>query len=861
MKQGYRQLVGGLAAACMAMLPAVVLGNVYPAEVSINTTGLNEDTCGTLKVDYVLNEDAAGTDVLPGVKIEVLDKDSVAVRTITIASQKKGKYTWQWDGRKDNGDRADNAGSPYKVKITAADLGYSSWTQISVDDTPNKDTHFERPQGIGVNTNPASSKYGRIYVAQASNLPTATGRAMTDGIYMLRADAVDMGVHQGGLTWNWDGTNYSAPLRMTIGPDGHVYVADYNRDLVFEFNDDMSVATQLIDASNRSSAQYVRSIYVTGTKAAGNRQIYLVNDNYLDTARKGIIRYDLGSNDIVTPGDQGTQFIPRSYFTYYPYDFEGDANGDWYVNQYRASPNQAPPISKFLNGTPPLATPTWEASAASPYTYARGIGGHSPKGWIAYGHGVNGTVYFYNMANGQVVFDLVVSRLAGTPSGAVQDVAFDAVGNLYTIDNAREYLRIWSPPDGPNSSSTTTATFTLNKGGSGGPQITAQPVDMVVACPDGSANVSVTASGDTNLTYQWQKDGVDLVDGANVSGAQTANLSLSNIPASDANSLLTVIICGDNGVIISDATVLKIGLQIVAQPATKSACINSNVSFTVNASGVGDITYKWQKYNASLTTWDDMTDVGSVSGTDTATLTLTGVTTQDHNTQYRCTLWDDCNEGGDPIVTAAAGLFISDGPSISHVGYGGVVNLGENGHWMNTYASGTGTLTFQWKLNGQPIQGATDSAYRILAATCADGGNYCCEVTDDCGTKERCTDILGAVCVITIAGVPEVCDNEADDDCDGLTDCDDPDCEGQEVCRRCNEPFADIDDDGDVDMLDFGAWQLCYTGPGDPEGVFDEDNCWCFDRDLNSAVDATDFLAFEACYSGAGVDADPACDD
>jgi len=862
MKQSHRLLVGTLATACVALLPAVTLGNVYPAEVSIDLNGLNTEMCGTLKVSYVLNEDATGTDTLPGVKIEVIDKSAQVVRTVTIASQQKGKYIWHWDGRKDDGTRADDD-VDYTVKITAAALGYTAWTQISDENTPNLDTHFERPQGVGVNTDPTSPKYGRIYVAQASNLPTNGGvdptRPQTDGIYMLRADAVDMGVFQGGLTWDWDGTNYSSPLRMTVGPDGHVYVADYANDRVYEFSDDLSTATLVIGDANRTTGQYIRSIYVTGTQAEGNRMIYAVNSNYNDVNRKGIIRYNLGSAAVAS--DTGEQFIPRSYFTYYPWDFEGDANGDWYVMQYRASPNQAPPISKFLDSTTlPLSTPAWEVSRT--YTYSRGLGGHSPKGWIAYGREQNGTVYFFNMDDGAFLFDVVVGRNAsGTASGTVQDIAFDAVGNLYTVDNTRERLRVWSPPDGPNSSSTTTAKFELDKPGDDGPEITQQPDAMVVACPNGSASLSVIAGGDTGLTYQWQKNGEDLVDGAGISGAQTANLSLTSIPASDADSVLTVVVCGDSGVIISQPTVLKIGLQIVGQPATRSVCVGVNVTYNVMASGVGTITYKWQKYNTTLATWDDLADGGNISGTDTPALTISGVGTGDNNLQFRCALWDDCNVGGDPVTTNAAGLFVSSGPVLQHVGYGGSVDLGANFGPMTCYATGTGILHFQWKRNGQPIEGATESSYRIVGATCADGGNYCCEVTDDCGTAERCTDITGATTVVTVVGIPEVCNNEVDDDCDGLIDCDDPDCEGDPNCRRCFDPFADADGDEDVDMYDFGAWQLCYTGPGDPEAVFDADKCWCFDRDDDSDVDAVDFLAFEACFSGGDVPADPACDD
>ena len=53
--------------------------------------------------------------------------------------------------------------------------------------------------------------------------------------------------------------------------------------------------------------------------------------------------------------------------------------------------------------------------------------------------------------------------------------------------------------------------------------ITAQPQPQSVAAL-GTANFSVTATG-CSLTYQWQKNGVNLSNGGNISGATTATLT------------------------------------------------------------------------------------------------------------------------------------------------------------------------------------------------------------------------------------------------------------------------------------------------------------------------------------------------
>lgn len=74
----------------------------------------------------------------------------------------------------------------------------------------------------------------------------------------------------------------------------------------------------------------------------------------------------------------------------------------------------------------------------------------------------------------------------------------------------------------------------------------------------------------------------------------------------------------------------------------------------------------------------------------------------------------------------------------------------------------------------------------------------------------------------------------------------------------CSDPFADIDRDGDVDLVDFGQWQLCYTGG--PATVPQE--CTCLDvAEPVGAIDGADFDLFAKCWSGPSMPANKSCDD
>lgn len=76
-----------------------------------------------------------------------------------------------------------------------------------------------------------------------------------------------------------------------------------------------------------------------------------------------------------------------------------------------------------------------------------------------------------------------------------------------------------------------------------------------------------------------------------------------------------------------------------------------------------------------------------------------------------------------------------------------------------------------------------------------------------------------------------------------------------EVLGGCPRPFADADGDKDVDQVDFGIFQACFTGAAG--GVTDE--CKCLDSNKDNAIDRTDLNKFSACFSGPTIPANPAC--
>jgi len=323
----------------------------------------------------------------------------------------------------------------FQIKVTGFQAG--GWTQYVPDGI---DRSFYLPVGVSINKIPSSPNFGKVYISEGQGGTTATfGRTTTSGIYMLRADGVAAGWANGGKNWATAGN--SSPFKSTIGPDGHLYVASFSEDLVYEFSEDMTAVTQLIDASNKTTGQWVESIHVEGTQAGGDRVIYTVDSNYYGGApgRKGLIRYSLGGNAQATPGDTGTQVVGPTYFGFYPRDVARDSSGNWYMNQFRSDPTQAPAISKFDGSLPlPINTALWETLKQAPYNGAYGIDINEAAGLVAYINYYDGWVRLFDMATGAYVDGFDAGRRG-------RELAFDAAGNLVTVDSLDEIARFWSP--------------------------------------------------------------------------------------------------------------------------------------------------------------------------------------------------------------------------------------------------------------------------------------------------------------------------------------------------------------------------------------------------------------------------------
>lgn len=124
------------------------------------------------------------------------------------------------------------------------------------------------------------------------------------------------------------------------------------------------------------------------------------------------------------------------------------------------------------------------------------------------------------------------------------------------------------------------------------PAITSQPASVAVFVGQ-AASFTVTATG-SSRTYQWNKDG------AAVSGATTASLSIASVTTADAGTY-TVVVKNDHGSVTSAGATLTVNgpPAITAQPANASATAGGTATFSVTASGA-QLGYQWKKNGTGI---------------------------------------------------------------------------------------------------------------------------------------------------------------------------------------------------------------------------------------------------------------------
>ena len=281
--------------------------------------------------------------------------------------------------------------------------------------------------------------------------------------------------------------------------------------------------------------------------------------------------------------------------------------------------------------------------------------------------------------------------------------------------------------------------------------ITQQPTDQTV-CLAEVATFTVEATGLGDVSFQWRRGTVNLVDAGRISGTTTSTLTIDAVEESDEAQNYNVVVTALCGSVTSNqvSLVLLETTQITEQPADQTVCIDDTTSFTVTATGAGDLTYQWRKGTTNIT------DGGHYSGATTPTLTVTGTDETDVAPNYNVVVTGQCGS----VTSTNASLALLDETLITEPPSDQTV-CADDTATFTVLATGTGDLTYQWRkgttniTNGGHYSGATTPTLTVTGADETDvATNYNVVVTGQCGSVTSTNAALALLEETTITQQP-----------------------------------------------------------------------------------------------------------
>jgi len=314
-------------------------------------------------------------------------------------------------------------------------------------------------------------------------------------------------------------------------------------------------------------------------------------------------------------------------------------------------------------------------------------------------------------SNGPVVYSiesgnatLVGSILTILDANPVTIMATQVGSNNYLPASATITLK--ATADSTNGG-TTTPPVTLIA-----PSITTQPASQTVLAGV-STTFSVVAEG-TAPTYQWY------FNDTAISGATTSTYTIVS-PLNINAGFYTVIVANSAGSVTSSPAVLTVNTapSIVTQPSSMSAVSGNTATFTVVATGTAPLTYQWLKNGVVI------------PSATTASLTLSSVPSKDA-TSYSVIVTNlvgsvTSSEATLTVTPLVLSPTISTQPNSLTIAQGSLASF-------TVISSGSGTLSYQWYVNGNLIIGATSSTYTINSTSASDAGTYTATVTNLAGS-------------------------------------------------------------------------------------------------------------------------------
>lgn len=272
------------------------------------------------------------------------------------------------------------------------------------------------------------------------------------------------------------------------------------------------------------------------------------------------------------------------------------------------------------------------------------------------------------------------------------------------------------------------------------PVITEHPAPQVVAV-GGTATFSVTATGGGPFTYNWTGG---RPRSGQVRDQRTLQIQVQDLE--DAGTLACQVANLGGTVTSRPATLTVIGsdlpLRITEEPADIVTMPDTaGATFNAVARGNPPLQLRWQKDGIDVAT-TPVTVIGDFSVV--SRLTLRNVLTSADAGRYRAVV----NNGFETAYTREAILRFTAAPVIRNQPTVAQAPIVGAAFVVSISATGPAPLSYQWRKDGAPISGATNSNYSRFNVTEPDSGSYDVIVSNAAGS------VTSTASVVTVRRLP-----------------------------------------------------------------------------------------------------------
>jgi hypothetical protein len=247
-----------------------------------------------------------------------------------------------------------------------------------------------------------------------------------------------------------------------------------------------------------------------------------------------------------------------------------------------------------------------------------------------------------------------------------------------------------------------------------------------------TATFDATVTGTPAPTLQWQTRPANSNGAwADVTGGTGATAGTYTTPAltlADNGRQYRVVATNSAGQIASapvtaSVTASAVAAQITTQPANLSVAAGGDAVFAVSATGTEPLSYQWRRNGQNI------------AGANGAVLRLSSVAAGDDGAQLSVVVSNAAgtaqSQAAQLRVTAGAPAAVA--PTIVTQPTGVTARRGQTATF-GVGINGTGPFSYQWRLNGNAIAGATAAVYSIASVADADAGSYSVVVSNSVGS-------------------------------------------------------------------------------------------------------------------------------